>query len=427
MTRNIKSTVARSCLAIGLLFAGASSGCKRARPEQEAESLQRVSVQTARVSRTTLRPSLELVGVLQAIPERTSLVTPQLGGSVKEVLVVDSQPVRAGDVLVRLDDRTARADLARGSAIVDEKQTALTRLQRGNRPQEIEAARQDRDRAKSTMEALRVRVEAMQKLLARNEIPQLQFEAEQKALKSAEAGYKSADERAQLMEAGTRQELIEEADALLEVARADLEHARLALDWCEIKSPRDGVVVQVQARQGQYVDRTVPLATVVDLSEVFVQLRIPGEHLSQVDKGTPVDLVLPSIPKRTFQGSVWRLGSEADPLTGNVDAYALMRNDEGALRPGLAGHVRVSLPEVPDALAVPKEAISDRSGVPVVTVIRDEKAYEVPVKTGARSADLVQILDGLKEDDVVATVGGYGLPDGTQVQKIEASLQTYTP
>lgn len=410
-----------------LVLLATSAGCARPAAEKEPETVRVVSIQAAPVRRVTLHPSLELVGVLIAIPERTSLITSQQGGWVEQVEVVDSQPVHQGDVLVRLDQRTARANLARAQAAVEEKQAALVRLKRGYLPQEIESARQERDRAQATMESLRVELTALQELLNRNELPLLQFETKQKAFKSAEAAFKSADERARLLEAGTRPELIQEAQAQLEAAQADREHADLAVQWCEIRSPRDGVVVQVQARQGQFVDRAIPLATVIDLSEVFVQLRIPGEDLAKIHQGTRVDLELPSYPKRTFQGAVWRLSSEADPLTGNVDAFAMMKNDAGILRPGLGCHARVQLPEIPEALVVPAEAISDHSGQAVVTVIRQGKAYEVHVTIGARTRELAQILEGLAAGDVVATVGGYGLPEGTPVQLAGHSSGGVTP
>ena len=79
------------------------------------------------------------------------------------------------------------------------------------------------------------------------------------------------------------------------------------------------------------------------------------------------------------------------------------------------------MPEVPSAIAVPVSAVADRNGVAVVTIVRDGKAYETEVETGVRMSDVVQITNGVATGDVVATDGGYGLPDGCPVTISEGS------
>ncbi len=121
----------------------------------------------------------------------------------------------------------------------------------------------------------------MKNLLDRNEISSVVYQSKADAAKSAEAALASAQEKVKLLEAGTRPELVAEAESLLEVAKADLEQAKLALPWCTIVSPIEGVVVQLLARQGQFFDRAVSLATVMDLSAVFVQIRVPSSQFAR--------------------------------------------------------------------------------------------------------------------------------------------------
>ena len=94
-----------------------------------------VPVQAARVERTTLRPALDLVGTVAAIPERTAMVSPQLGGWVEKLDAREGQSVKAGEPLVQLDARTAHTDIRRAQAVVAEKEAALKRLKRGYLPQ----------------------------------------------------------------------------------------------------------------------------------------------------------------------------------------------------------------------------------------------------------------------------------------------------
>lgn len=387
-------------------------------PESEPEVPAPVKIEAAEVRQLTLRPALRLVGTVTAIPERTAMVSPQIGGWVEKLAVVAGQSVKAGDLLVQLDTRAARSGVDRARAVVAEKESALKRLKRGYLPQEIEVARQDRDKARAAVDGLRSEMQALDDLLKRREVSQVQYETKAKAFAAAEAAVASAEAHLRLIQEGTPIELLEEAQALLDAAKADLEHAELTLEWCTINSPIDGVVVQLLAHQGQFFDRAVPLATVVDMSSVFIQLRIPSREYGKVTLDSPVDVQLNSFPGRTFSGVVKRISGEADPLTGNVVVFAAVSNDDLALRPGLSCHAIVFLPEIPDAIAVPVAAIADHSGTPVVTVIRDGAAYEVEVETGAETEELVQILKGLAPGDKVATAGGYGLPDGCPVQVV---------
>ena len=416
----MKSLFPASCssllTSVVLLIAGCSGDVPGNGKTPDSSDLPRVRVQVAKATRVTLRPTLELVGAIVPIPERTAVISSQLGGWVQKLDAVEGETVHAGDLLVELDPRSARTAIQRAKAVVAEKEAVVRRLQRGYLPQEIAGARQDADKAAATVKGLQNELTALKDLLDRREISAVLYKTKAEALKSAEAALASAEERVKLLEAGTRPEMVDEAQGLLDAAKADLQQTQLNLQWCSISSPIDGVVTQLLARRGQFFDRAVPLATVMDLSVVFVQLRIPSRDFGKVQAGTPVEIQLTSLPGRLFHGQVSRISGQADPLTGNVVVFASIKNEDCVLRSGLSCQARVWLPAIDDVLAVPVAAVADHSGTPVVTVIRDGKAYEVEIETGAEARELVEIRQGLSPGDAVATAGGYGLPDGCPVQ-----------
>ena len=217
--------------------------------------------------------------------------------------------------------------------------------------------------------------------------------------------------------------MVAEAEAQLDSTKAGLHHANLLVELCSINSPIDGLVVQLLARQGQFFNQARPLATVTDLSEIFVHLRIPSAQFAHVRAGTLVEVALTSLPGQTFSAKVVRINGVADPLTDNIDAFAAVANAENLLRPGLGCRAHVWFAEIPDALAVPASAIADHAGKAIITVIREDKAFEVEVELGAHTSDSVQVLKGLSAGDMVITAGGYGLPEGCPV-KIVADLAT---
>ena len=172
----------------------------------------------------------------------------------------------------------------------------------------------------------------------------------------------------------------------------------------------------MSTRRGASAEPTVVLATVTDLSGVFARVRIPNAYQCQVPPGAEAIVSVPTLPGQEFSGKFARTSGQADPKTGAVDAFIKVANPREMLQPGLTCRVRLSLQETRDALAVPAEAVSDREGTHVITVVRDGKAYEVEVRLGERAGDLVQVTQGLKAGDVVVTEGGYGLPDGCRVK-----------
>lgn len=416
----------RVVLVICLLVMGCGKGEPPAAEEEHNLPSEAVPVEAVKIESSVLRPALDLVGSLVAAPERIAVVSPQLGGWVETVHVVDGQLVRAGEKLIAFDSRVARVELARARAAVKEKQAVVARLKRGFLPHELEVARQDRDKAGAAMEGLQGEMEAMQQLRSRNEVSKVHFETKVKAYKAAEAAFASADAHVKLLEEGTRPEMIDEAEAQLDNVKASLDHAKLALEFCTITSPINGIVVQLVARQGQYFNQASPLATVLDLSEIFVHLRVPAAEFANVREGTSVDVVLSSLPSRTYSGKIVRVGGEADPLTGNIDVFASLTNEKTMLRPGMGCRAHVWLPEIPDVLAVPVSAIADHAGKSIISVVRDDKAYEIEVELGAQTAELVQIVKGISSGDIVITAGGYGLPEGCPVRIVSdlASAKT---
>ena len=421
LTHACSQQTGRMLLVLLASSAGLMAGCSDPPPSgpdatASAETTQPVPVHVATAQRVTLRPTLDLVGQMVAIPERTAVVSPQVGGWVQKLAVVEGQQVAEDDVLVELDPRSAQTAVHRAQAVVAEKKAALELLKKGYLPEEIAAARKAAEQAAATVDGLRGELTALKGLLDRQEFSPVLYQTKAKTLQAAEAALASAQERVKLLEAGTRPERVDQARSLLDAAQADLEQARLALEWCTISSPIDGMVVQLLARQGQYFDRAIPLATIIDLTELFVKLRVPRSGFGKVQPGTRVEVRLDSLPGKTFAGSVARLGGQADLATGNMIVYARIKNPAQILRPGFSCKIRLWLPEIAAALAIPIAAVADRSGTPVVTVIQDHQAKEVEVQVGAQTRAQVEILRGLSAGTLVATSGGYGLPPGCPVR-----------
>jgi HlyD family secretion protein len=414
MKRNKKHSLS----IVAILFTASALvpvGCRRDASAQEAEQSRAtapVPVRCATASVTTLRPSLEVVGTLVSIPEKTAVLSTQVAGQVQQVLVVEGQRVQAGDVLLQLDDRSAEAQRAKARAAVDESRAIVSRLKHGSRSEDIDVARQELRKSETNLRLMRGRVQSGMALQDVHAIPELELAQRTAAAEDAEADVAANQAKLKLLEAGPRAEEIAEAEAKLAGAEADLAASELTLQLTRVTAPLDGVLMDVPVRQGMFVSAGTTLMTLADLSTLFARTRVPTAYLAQVKEGQNVDVRVASFPDDAFTGAVARISKQADLQTGDVDAFASVPNANGALRAGLACRLQIWLPEIRDAVAVPVAAIADRDGTPVVTVVRDEKAHELEVHVGAITNKLVQILNGVSPGDLVAVEGGYGLPDG---------------
>jgi len=382
----------------------------------DSSSATSVPVRVAKAQLTTLRPSIDLVGMLVSMPERTAIISAQIGGRIQTVSVVESAIANNGQILIQLDPRQAKTELKRAQAVVAVQQAVLSRLKHGYLPQEIESAKQDAQKAKAELESLRLRVDAAAGLRDNDDISDVEFKRLKSTMWQDKAAYAAAVAKHDLYRLGTRPEAIAEAQAQLDIAGAELARARLAVEFCTLSSPLEGVVTQLVARRGMQVAPSDRLATVVDLSRIFVQIRIPSGYLSSVKQGARAEVNIPSLRDETFEGKIARFSGEADPNTGDVQAFAILHNEGGLLRPGLACRVRVWLPPIEQAIVVPISAVADREGTSILHVVRDKKAYEVRVSIGADTRGYVQIINGLSPGNLVITEGGYGLPDGCPVK-----------
>lgn len=394
------------------------TGCRR--PADDAEPgdpvVQPVPVRAAQATITTLRPSIGLIGTIVPIPERTREVSTQVAGQIERVAVTEGQSVQAGDVLIQVDARPVEARLAGARAAEQRAGATLAKLEHGPRPDEVEAARQTARQLAAVTDSLGAKLDALRPLHEKGDVSGVEFGEAQARFDAAEAESRAAEARLRLLEIGTRPEEIAEARAESAATQADVAAAELAVEFCTIRSSIGGVVVELSVRAGAYVAPADVLATVVDTSELFVQARLPSAQFSEVKRGAQADVwIMPDV-NTALRGSVARLGSQANPDTGDVDILVSINNESGAWVPGLACRLRVWLPELSDALVIPVAAVADRDGTPVVTVIREDKAYEQPVRLGVNAGNLVQVLEGLKDGDWIATEGGYGLPEGCPVR-----------
>jgi membrane fusion protein (multidrug efflux system) len=280
-------------------------------------------------------------------------------GYIAMVAAGDNQAVRAGDVLVKLDDRDYRAALEKAEGTVAAEQALLENLDANRRLQEAVILQARATVAAATAETVRTRQDQVRyKSLSSNAAVSLQsFQKADSDYKQAVANQQKAD--AALVAAQRALDVIDtqktQARAALAQAMAEREQARLNLSYTTLRAPMDGTVGNRRARQGAYAPAGAQLLALVPASGLWVDANFKESQLAHMVPGQRATIVADILPDRVFHGRVASLapatGAQFSVLppenaTGNftkivqrVPVRIVLDEDDarlGLLRPGLS-------------------------------------------------------------------------------------------
>lgn len=207
-------------------------------------------------------------------------------------------------------------------------------------------------------------------------------------------------------------------------AEADLAAARTALGLVggnddprgryELVAPISGVVVRVFASAGLAVDHEEPLVEIVDPTEVVLEIDVAERDLARVNRGARARLTVESHPGRTWEGTIDSIAPEIDPATRTAVARVTIRNPDGVLLPGSWGRVRIATAAAAASASVPRDALQDARGTPVVFVESRPGLYETRhVVPAGTVGDRVRIARGVRPGERVVTEGAFLLKTET--------------
>lgn len=208
---------------------------------------------------------------------------------------------------------------------------------------------------------------------------------------------------------------LEERASEVKVAEAQLAVTQAKLDDTYIKAPFKGRLGLRAISIGSLVQSTTQITTLDDTSIIRAIFAVPESLLSTIEVGQTVAIKSSIYESKIFDGNIKTINSRVDASTRNIFIVAEINNSEELLKPGM--FLTVSLDrEKKNSILIPEESIAPRLGIQYVFVIEANKAKEIQVKLGGRIPGSVEILDGLKEGDVIVTEGIQKLRNGQPVK-----------
>jgi HlyD family secretion protein len=352
---------------------------------------QTVTVTTTNITRTTMQNTITLNGKVK--PVREAEISAKVSGKVSQIYFELGQTVKKGDILFKLDDRDLRLDLEQAEAALKVTRTSLD--------SSLVTAETNYQDAKRSYERL--------KRLYDKQIGSKQdLETAESTYRLAEDTYKSAKLAAQN---GTTN-----AQAQLEKARLTYDIAKAQLEYTVVRAPIGGTIATKDIKVGQYVSASTTVATLVDLSALVVETNVPEANINRLKVGDQVAVSVPAIAAQAIVGKISAIAPAVDSTTLNYPVRIRVSNEQNQLKSGMFATVDLTLNRAEQVLAVPLAAVGEESQRKYVFAVKHGIAVKKNIKTGLNDNEMVQVTEGLSENEVVVVKGFEQVAAGAKVR-----------
>jgi RND family efflux transporter MFP subunit len=360
MTNKRRVVPSLACAAVAVLLAG----CKPAPPP--APPPQAMPVMVAPVTFSPVPATDTYVATIKS--RRSSTMQPQVSGNLTKIFVKSGDPVKAGQVLMRIDPL---------------KQAATVESQQGTEAQK-----------KAVYDYDKIELDRQRQLFEAGVVSRDAFDQATQAYQNAKGDYES--NRALT---GTQKE---------------------QLGYYEIRAPFNGVVGDIPVHVGDYVSPTTILTTVDENADLEAYISVPTERAGQIRKGLPVE-ILDTAGNTLAKSTISFLSPQVDNGLQSILAKAEIPRTAQILRNQQLVKARVTWSTAP-APVIPILAVSLVGGQSFVFVAAQHgsgyTAHQVPVTLGETVGNTYPVLAGLKAGDKVITSGLQFLQEGAPVKPL---------
>ena len=402
-----------------------------------------VAVQTGRVVRGDLTSLVTASGEIK--PLTYSNVMAEGFGKITELVVREGDPVRRGDVLLRLENVQPEADVAAQRAGLDSAEAAVQSAQAT-----AVSAAADVEQRKADLDRARYDWDRGQQLFQAGLISRQEYDSLKSGHDSAVAGLAASQARLDQSRAD-----LDRARSNLRQSQAVLARAADVLRKTTYRAPIGGLVTYIAVRVGENVVPGIQnasgsyLMTISDMSVVTAEVLVDETEISNVRTGQAAEVTVDALPGKVFLGRILQVGTQAvlrtsglattQSTTGSQEAkdfkvVVRMDSPPAGLRPGLSATAKMTTEHKKNVLAVPLQALAirtrreldeaaatggrgaiqaagrlpsaQREEIQGVFVVRDGQAVFVPVETGITGVSEIEITGGLDEGEEIVT-GSY--------------------
>ncbi len=333
-------------------------------------------VDTTTVTQGAVREQLALVGSLK--PKEQVQVMARSSGKVEKVLVDVGDMVQEGQLLATLEGDELDQQVLRSEASLAVAEATLAQRQA-----ELENAKADQARTAQ---------------LAAEGLVSIQSQD-------------SAQTRVRVVEAQLKL-----AEAQVRAAQADLAELKIRQQQGQIVSPLTGWIAQRSVDPGALVGTNTPLLSVLRLSSLITEVRVPEQYLADMHIGNRAVVFIDALGGKAVEGRVARISPMLDAATRSGLVQVEIPNTNDQLKAEMSARIQMDVGAERQALLVPSEAVVVRGMQTGVHVLQGNRVHFTPVQTGISTDKGVEIVSGLAQGTTVVTKGSQNLQDGSTVE-----------
>ena len=354
LNRNIGAGLALSIASF--LVVNGMVGCGSSEPKQKRQSKQDNPLQVATVSVQTVQNEVAVPAKVQADPDRVVHVYPPVSGRLVSLKIRPGDAVRQGQVIAILqssDAAGARSDYQKAK---------------------IEAARSSQAEKRAAL------------LLQHEVVSQKDYEDAKAQAETAQTDLARAEQRLRML-------------GLSSTSNSD---------EVAVKAPRSGIVLEIGAATGELsksLDNASSIATIADLSSVWVVGDLYEKDLSPARRGSPAKITLAALPDKSWSGTISNISDVLDPNTRTLKARVVLPNPQHMLKPEMFATMHL-LGHKQELMTVPTTAVLHEGSDTFVMVKKSDGSYEKRNVTIANTtSDKTEIASGLRPGEMIVISG----------------------
>lgn len=281
-------------------------------------------------------------------------IASKVPGRVSNVAVKKGEKVKKGDLIFSISSPEIDAKLAEANAARMAADAQNKKAKKGAREEDVAAAYSQYIKAEAAARFAEKTFERISNLFREGVVPEQQRDETETKMKAARETAKAARLVWQKAEKGTREEDKVAAEALVRRADAAIDQVRAYLDETSIYAIADGEVSGVNVEEGELVSTGFPVATLLDLDDIWITFYIREDYMSHFKKGTTFEALLPALdgkknkfkvtyisPSGSFaRWNATKTSGEFDLKSFEIEARPVSKIE--GLRPGMTAVVNLS-------------------------------------------------------------------------------------
>ncbi|HKF23737.1 MAG TPA: efflux RND transporter periplasmic adaptor subunit [Candidatus Angelobacter sp.] len=340
--------------------------------------------------------------------------------TVKRVLVKEGDQVKAGQLLLQLDDADAQAQAAKALARLRSAEADLKAVEAGGTHEEVLTTRTELAKAQASRDEARRNLEAVQRLQQNGGASPAEVQAAQDRLRKAEADTQLLESK---LSGRFSSPEVTKVQAAAAEARASYAAANDLLKNSNVRAPFAGSVYQLPVRPGAYVNSGQLLVQVADLGKVQVRAFVDEPEIGRLAVGQKVEIKWDAVPGRSWEGSLSRVPTVVTMVgTRTVgEITCSIPNTDHKLLPNVNVNVNIVVARRNNVLTLSRESVHSDDGKRFVYRIVDDRLKIQEVETGITSLTRVEVLNGLDQGAKIAmgAVNAQPLHNGMEVKVVE--------